>query len=888
MPQDYNVDDILEEIRRKKSRATTSSEAPQHSTYGEETGYSPARPAQRQARPAQGQAPVPRAKNGLADSPQRPSSAGQSSSRQQPPAFTGYGDIQPLGSRRSRPSAGTAGQPYPGSAPVRKAAPPRSDTTYSAEQRRAPRTPESAGFAFHTGTGEENGGFKQNTRAQFDFDAAPAPDRVAFPDMPDPFAQQHPRETDGFSFQTSDPTFSEDPGVILPPDEGLGGETWEASEPLPAMDGSFGFDFSADVMAETEASAAQRRSRPPYREFEQQQAPQMKGFDYPDDSAGFAAQEQSGQDLSEDDPYATPEDAAEAEKEVRSARVGAGIRMTVVGILAVLSVYLGFSLHPLAFAEKLGVPNGLLFLPPFMLPEQDMRMFLIGSLVVCVLAGIICSDVISRGITSLCRMQANCDSPVSLAFLGVMIQGIMLVIFPDEISKNPSVSLYFPVAVILLFFSAAGRRMQAARVERNFRCIAAEGPKYAFEQIEDREFAREFSRGLGPDVDRVAYSTESRFISGFFSQNSAADYCDGFSRLVSPICLAGALVVGILTFILAKDPATAVSAAAAILCICAPFSGAVIQNQMLSKMSKRLTRKGAMLSGYDAAEEFSETGAVIISDRDLFSEENVMLHGMKVFAEKRIDEAILDAASVILSCDGVMSGVFLNMIGGNRAMLKKVDSLSYEDSMGISAWVNGKRVLIGSHELMRRHEVDCPSKDFESRYARDGRRVLYLANSGELTAMFVVSYNADPETAEILTSLERHGVFASVYTSDPNITGELISLAYGVKKSSIRILPAKIHAEYQELVRPKARTPAKGVHAGGLAGMQLLLKAASAVRRSVVRSTILQLIGIIVGYGLVAFMAFSGSLSSAPFSTLIVFHLGWLVINWIAASIVKW
>ncbi len=887
MPQEYNVDDILEEIRRKKSRATTSSETPQHNTYGEKTGYSPARPAQRQTRPTQGQAPIPRTKNGLAGSPQRPSSASQSGSHQQPPAFMGYGDIQPLGSRRSRPSAGTAGQPYPGSAPIRKAAPPRSETTYSAEQRRSPRASESTGFAFHTGTDEENGGFRQNTRVQFDFDAQPAPDRVAFPDMPGPFAQQHPKETDGFSFQTSELPFSEEPGVILSPDEGLGGETWEASEPLPDMDGGFGFDFSSDVLPEAEAPASPRGGRPPYHKFEQQD-PQMKGFDYPNASMDFAAQEQIGRDFSEDDPYASPEDAAEAEKEVRSARVGAGIRMNVVGILAIVSVYLGFSLHPLAFAEKLGVPNGLLFLPPFMLPEQDMRMFLIGNLVVCVLAGIICSDVISRGIISLCRMQANCDSPVSLAFLGVMIQGIMLVIFPDEISKNPSVSLYFPVAVILLFFSAAGRRMQTARVERNFRCIASEDPKYAFEQIEDREFAREFSRGLGPDVDRVAYSTQTRFISGFFSQNSAADYCDGFSRLVSPICLAGALVVGILTFVLAKDPATAVSATAAILCVCAPFSGALIQNQMLSKMSKRLTRKGAMLSDYDAAEEFSETGAVIISDRDLFSEENVMLHGMKVFAEKRIDEAILDAASVILSCDGVMSGVFLNMIGGNRAMLKKVDSLSYEDSMGISAWVNGKRVLIGSHELMRRHEVDCPSKDFESRYARDGRRVLYLANSGELTAMFVVSYNADPETAEILTSLERHGVFASVYTSDPNITSELISLAYGVKKSSIRILPAKIHAEYQELVRPKERTPAKGVHAGGLAGMQLLLKAACAVRRSVVRSTILQLIGIIVGYGLVAFMAFSGSLSSAPFSTLIVFQLGWLVINWIAASIVKW
>ncbi len=885
MPQDYNVDDILEEIRRKKSRATPSSEVPQHSTYENrrEADSSPSRPPQRPPRPAQGQAPSPRTKNGSVDPPQRPSPAGQNGSSQKQPEFVGYGNIRPLGSRRTRPSAEAANRPYPGSVPTRHT-PLRDDATYAADKRRAPRAPESTGFEFHTGEGDD--GFRKNTRTQFDFDAAPASGPAAFPDIPDLTAQRRPAETDGFSFQTPDLPFPEDPGVFLPPDESLGVGEWTASEPLPGAGGDFGFDFSPDAMSETEAPAPPRETgRPSYRGFERQQAPQPNDYLRPAYGENFAAREQ---EPLADDPYASPEDAAEAEKEVRSDRVGAGIRMTVAGILAFISVYLGLSLQPLAFAEKLGVPNGLLFLPPFMLPEQDMRMFLIGNLVICVLAGIVCSDVISRGIVSLCRMQANCDSPAALAFLGVVIQGIMLVIFPDEISGNPSVSLYFPVAALMLFFSAAGRRMQAARVERNFHCIAAEETKYAFEQIEDREFAREFSRGLGPDVDRVAYSTESRFISGFFSQGNPADYCDSFSRLVSPICLAGALVVGILTFVLAKDPSTAVSAATAILCICAPFSGAIIPNLMLSKMSKRLTRKGAMLSGYDAAEEFSETGAVIISDRDLFSEENVMLHGMKVFAEKRIDEAILDAASVILSCDGVMSGVFLNMIGGNRGMLKKVDSLSYEDSMGISAWVDGKRVLIGSHELMRRHEVDCPSKDFESRYARDGRRVLYLANSGELTAMFVVSYNADPETAELLTSLERHGVFASVYTSDPNITSELISLAYGVKKSSVRILPAKVHAEYQELVRPKERTPAKGVHAGGLAGMQLLLKAASAVRGSVVRSTILQLIGIIVGYGLVAFMAFSGSLSSAPFNTLILFHLGWLVISWIAASIVKW
>ncbi len=93
--------------------------------------------------------------------------------------------------------------------------------------------------------------------------------------------------------------------------------------------------------------------------------------------------------------------------------------MTVVGILAVLSVYLGFFAASSGVCRKVGrSERPVIFCRRLCFPNRILRMFLIGNLVVCVLAGIICSDVISRGITSLCRMQANCDSPVSLAFWG--------------------------------------------------------------------------------------------------------------------------------------------------------------------------------------------------------------------------------------------------------------------------------------------------------------------------------------------------------------------------------------------------------------------------------------------------------------------------------------
>ena len=82
------------------------------------------------------------------------------------------------------------------------------------------------------------------------------------------------------------------------------------------------------------------------------------------------------------------------------------------------------------------------------------------------------------------------------------------------------------------------------------------------------------------------------------------------------------------------------------------------------------------------------------------------LHGIKTFDQKRIDEAMVDAASIVCKSDCVLSYIFTQMIGGNEKILKKADSIVYEDSMGISAWVDGKRVLIGNRELMMNHNIE--------------------------------------------------------------------------------------------------------------------------------------------------------------------------------------
>ena len=127
-------------------------------------------------------------------------------------------------------------------------------------------------------------------------------------------------------------------------------------------------------------------------------------------------------------------------------------------------------------------------------------------------------------------------------------------------------------------------------------------------------------------------------------------------------------------------------------------------------------------------EEFSEVDGVVLRCSDLFPSSSITLHGIKPFRSGSIDQVIIDAASVLCSCDSTLTEVFRSMISGEN-ILRPVENVTYEDGMGVSAWVGGRRVLVGNRELMKHYGVDLPPLDYEERYAQGGRQILYVANS---------------------------------------------------------------------------------------------------------------------------------------------------------------
>ncbi len=514
------------------------------------------------------------------------------------------------------------------------------------------------------------------------------------------------------------------------------------------------------------------------------------------------------------------------------------------------------------------------WIPKAMYPETEPLVFMAVSMVVLLIPVLGCCTVIGSGLISLFTLKANNDSLTALSMLAALAQCAILLVKP-ELLADSTVHLYFYVPVLSLAFNLVGKMIHLNRVARGYKMTSdSHFDKYAVCQVENRELSRELGRGLDTDIPTVAYSSKIQRFTDYEELANEEDFSDNFARLLGPVCLGASLVVALIYWFVNKNIAGTLTVFSALTAVCAPFTVTLAAALPLGRMSRVLHKDGAMVAGYQSAESFAGVDAVVLRATDLFPASEVILYNVKTFAEKRIDEALLDAASVICASDSTLTGVFSKIIQGQTKLLKPVENIVYEDGMGLSAWVNKKRVLIGNRQLMKKYGIDLPSRDYELKFVRDNRDILYLANSGELSAMFVLGYNPAPEVQEAIDKLNVKGYYLIVNTNDPNVTAEKISRLFDFPADGIKIMPSTLKPEMERLSnQPTAR--AEVAHMGSLTSMVSALCAAEAAKTAVSTGVIIQLIGIVLGYGILAFFAFAKAMEFLTPDLLVIYLIIW-------------
>lgn len=513
-------------------------------------------------------------------------------------------------------------------------------------------------------------------------------------------------------------------------------------------------------------------------ELSRKRAEKVKQFALPE-------QEQLQSEYEYNDKSQTKEIASNLAATKKSAKSS----LLLLAVLSILSILLIFTKTD---------PEGMLLLHKILVSPGVYSLINMGILLVAMLCSL---SIFVNTIASLAEQKPDKDLLYSLMMIVCFVANVVFCIKPEGLLVAGA-ALYTPIAIILLFFNLLEKSFAIKRIIKNFSFLSNEAEKYALVEVSDPKNAREMTRGVVEGEPVLVKNVKTNFFENFLANSFKPDLSDILARKIAIFSIPAALLLGAIGYLFAGNITVCVTLASGTMLMLTGIIGSMIVTFPLHDTADVVSHFSGMIPDYHTIENYKDTDAILIDANDLFPENAVVLRGIKTFQGKRVDNAIIDAASVLCAANSVLQGVFLAVINHKTELLKEVDSVIYEDLMGISGWVDQKRVLIGNRDLMINHSIAVPKAEYEIKYHQEGNEVVFLACGGELCAAFILEFKAEGTPSDVAQLLHKNDIIAVIKTVDACITGEMLQRVFEVDSGLFKIIPARLHRNFDLELQP--------------------------------------------------------------------------------------
>lgn len=515
------------------------------------------------------------------------------------------------------------------------------------------------------------------------------------------------------------------------------------------------------------------------------------------------------------------------------------------------------------------------------IPNADIMTCLI-SLILLIISAVLCHSTIIGGLKPLLAFKGNSDTAVAVAVVGCLAQGVVSFFEPQAFFSG-GMHLYAILAIVALLFNNLGKLCIVQRIKANFKFVSSPNRKYAARVYEDEEISQQMIDKTNAEKPIVALQSRTRFLKGFLRFSYMPDPSERAASFMAPITTVIAVLIAIICGISNGTVASSISAFTIVACMSIPMCCLLAVNIPMKKLCKDSLRNRAMIIGYPAVKTFSETRAVMVDSRELYPRGKVQLLSVKTFNTYNIDKALLNAAAVMKIANTPMTYMFEDVISEKGEQLPEVESVKYEDGKGLVSWVGGERLLLGNRDLMKKYSINLPSLDFEeSSVESRSNCITYLANAGQLVAMLVTDYQADPRLAAELKRLEKNGVTILIRTADPNVSQLKVAKDFGVFIRSIKILPTTLgNICKDEMSKREDSSRAFISTEGKLHSLARAISGCIKIKDNISIAIVIQVIAVVLGVLIAAVVSVFSGLNGLHGIDLLFY-----VIFWAAASII--
>ena len=570
------------------------------------------------------------------------------------------------------------------------------------------------------------------------------------------------------------------------------------------------------------------------------------------------------------EPKSIPNQEAEIRVNINLLRNAVFFRTVSLAVLTIIGAFL-------AIGE-----SSYTLLYPALSQLMTVRGYCFLHLILGLLILFITFPTVINGMRKLFHREADSDTIAAMPLIPCLLTVLATIFVPEPMQHN-LVHIFLPVSSFILLMNSIGKLFIIRRATRNFALLTKNFEKYIVTCVQSETAAEELTRGVVQDYPILATIRKTKQMSDFLRHTYASDLADRFSKKLAPIVagislLLAAAITGIRIGVL-ETPAENIPFFCSVLTmlLTAGCSAGIplTVNLPLDRASKRLCPHGCTLLGYQSVDDFYDVNSILVPAATLFPKQSITISGIKNFSGFQVEEALLDAASMVYAADSILQNAFAALVEEkDGGMLYQVEDCSYEDNLGICGWIRHRRVLLGNREMMMAHHIEgMPTKVRELEMTSGSQDVLYLSVSGVVAGMFVIDITADPMVKRQMQRLKEEQISVVVKSVDSCITLQRLTTLFGVPDSMLKILPSADNDLYEKETAPLQDVSASTIHDGSFFGTARLLLEARSIKRAATTGLLLQVIAVILGLSICIGYILVNGYDNITSQTLLFFQL---------------
>jgi len=220
--------------------------------------------------------------------------------------------------------------------------------------------------------------------------------------------------------------------------------------------------------------------------------------------------------------------------------------------------------------------------------------------------------------------------------------------------------------------------------------------------------------------------------------------------------------------------------AIAVLIIACPCALGLATPMSIMVGTGRGARAGVLVKDAEALQMMEKVDTLVIDKTGTLTEGSPALTTIELAEGYEHDMVLSTAAAVEALSEHPLAQAIVEAARKAELPIAKVEQFESQTGLGVSGKVDGRDVVVGNAEQMRRVGVDPSSFDnVADKHRSEGAGVMLVAIDGHLVGLLVVADPIKPSAASAIAALREEGLRIVMLTGDARATADAVARAIG-------------------------------------------------------------------------------------------------------------